>query len=135
MTPPELRERSYQFALAITKFCDTLPRDPRTQEIANQLHDSANSVFSNYRAVCRTRTPKEFISKLFIVVEEADESQGWLQSLVAQGKGGDAAPRLLQEATELVAIFTASKHTWLRNEAKHGHFHILPPRRKPRRQW
>ena len=63
------------------------------------------------------RTPKEFISKLCVVVEESDEAQGWLQTLVSRGGGGPIAKRLLAEATELVAIFTASKHTWLRNEA------------------
>ena len=69
----------------------------------------------NYRAVCRARTPKEFIAKLSIVVEEADESQGWLETLVTRSLGGEPARELLQEATELVAIFTASKHTWIRN--------------------
>jgi four helix bundle protein len=103
MTPLELRTRAQEFAVQV-------------QEIANQLHDSAHSAASNYRAVCRARTPKEFISKLCVVVEESDEAQGWLEGLVETGKGGPEAPRLLQEATELVAIFTASKHTWLRNE-------------------
>jgi four helix bundle protein len=117
MTPPELRERSQRFALDVGRFCETLSPDPRTQEIANQLHDAAHSTASNYRAVCRARTPKEFISKLCVVVEESDEVQGWLDALVSSGRGGAVAKRLLQEATELVAIFTASKHTWLRNEA------------------
>jgi four helix bundle protein len=115
MTPAELRARTHRFALEISKFCDTLPRDPRTQEIADQLHDSAHSASINYRAVCRARTAKEFIAKLCIVVEESDEAQGWLQTLLASGKGGPNVTRLLQEATELVAIFTASKHTWLQN--------------------
>jgi four helix bundle protein len=118
MTPAELRARAQAFALQTGKFCDTLPRDSRTQEIANQLHDAAHSVAINYRAVCRARTPKEFIAKLCIVVEEADEAQGWLEILTAGKKGGSEAIRLLQEATELVAIFTASKHTWLRNQKR-----------------
>ena len=116
MDPEELRARSRRFALDIAKFCDTLPTDPRTQEIANQLHDSAHSVASNYRAVCRAQTPKLFFSKLCVVVEEIDEAQGWLQTLIESGKATDDRTRCLyKEATELVKIFTASKRTWLRN--------------------
>jgi len=116
MDPAELRARSQKFALDVGKFCDTLPRNTRTQAIANQLHDSAHSAASNYRAVCRAQTPKLFISKLCIVVEEIDEAQGWLETLIESGKARtDEAKRLHQEGTELVKIFTASKHTWLRN--------------------
>ena len=117
MTPTELREQSHRFALQVGKFCDALPKDPRTQEIAHQLHNSAHSAAMNYRAVCRAHTPKLFISKLCIVVEESDEAQGWLETLLANGKGGQETIRLLKEATELVKLFTASKHTWLKNEA------------------
>lgn len=116
MNPGELRERTRQFALDISKFCDTLTRDPRTQEIANQLHDSAQSVASNYRAVCRAQTPKLFFSKLCVVVEEIDEAQGWLHMLIETGKAsGERVQKLHAEATELVKIFTASKRTWILN--------------------
>ena len=116
MDPAELRARTKRFAVNVTKFCETLPADPRTQEIANQLHDSANSVASNYRAVCRAQTPKVFFSKLCVVVEEADEAQGWLEALIDTGKAAsEDAKRLYRESTELVKIFTASKRTWLRN--------------------
>ena len=118
MDPTELRERSKRFALAVSQFCDTLPPDARTQEIANQLHDAAQSVASNYRAVCRAQTPRRFFAKLGVVVEEADEVQGWLESLIESRKAtGDDIRRLYQEATELVKIFTASKRTWLKNHA------------------
>jgi four helix bundle protein len=117
MTPQELRARSQKFAVEITGFCNSLSADRRIQAVANQLHDAAHSVAMNYRAVCRARTPKEFIAKLCTVVEEADEVQGWLETLIHRAQGGTEARRLLQEATELVAIFTASKHTWLRNHA------------------
>ena len=116
MDPAELRARTKRFAIAITKLCETLSPDPRTQEVANQLHDAAHSVASNYRAVCRAQTPKVFYSKLCVVLEEADEAQGWLEVLIETGKAtSDQAKRLHQEATELVKIFAASKRTWLRN--------------------
>lgn len=119
MTPSELRARTKQFAVDISRFCDTLPRDDRTREIANQLHDSAHSVASNYRAVCRAQTSKLFFSKLCVVVEEIDEAQGWLETVMETGKASGAeVERLRQEATELVKIFTASKTTWLRNNRR-----------------
>jgi four helix bundle protein len=118
MTPQELRDRSQRFALDVDRFCDSLPTDKRSQEIASQLHAAAHSAAMNYRATCRARSTKEFISKLCIVVEEADEAQGWLDTIVKSRKGNaESAGRLLQEATELVKIFTASKTTALRNDA------------------
>jgi four helix bundle protein len=119
MDPEQLRERARRFAIAISRFCETLPRDHRSQEIANQLHDAALSAAANYRAVCRAQTSKMFFAKLCIVVEEIDEVQGWLETFIESGRSSDDRARaLLQEATELVKIFTASKRTWLRNHPK-----------------
>jgi four helix bundle protein len=116
MTPAELRARSKQFAIDVSSFCDSLPRDPRTQEVANQLHDAAHSAAMNYRAVCRAQTPKVFFAKLCVVVEEIDEAEGWLETLIQTGKApGAEAKRLHQEAVELTKIFSASKRTWLLN--------------------
>ena len=64
---------------------------------------------SNYRAARRGRSRKEFIAKLGNVVEEADESVEWLE--VMRDSGIADAPRLLAEARELLAIFTASLKT------------------------
>jgi four helix bundle protein len=116
MNPQELRDRSQRFALDVIKFCDTLARDPRTQEIASQLHDAANSEAMNYRAACRARSPDEFIAKLCVTVEEADETEGWLETLVKSRKAsGDEVHRLLRESTELLKIFASSKRTAIRN--------------------
>ena len=116
MRPHELRERTQRFAIDVGRFCDTLPRDHRSREIASQLHDAAFSVAANYRAVCRAQTPKLFFSKLCLVVEEIDEAEGWLQILITSGKSTtDRANQLHREATELVKIFAASKRTWLHN--------------------
>jgi four helix bundle protein len=115
----QLRDRSQRFALAIIAFCDTLPPDPRTQHIATQLHDAANSMAMNYRAACRGRSHAEFVAKICITVEEADEAQGWLDTLIKSGKAsGDHVQRLFREATELLNIFAASKRTALKRRRR-----------------
>jgi four helix bundle protein len=127
MTPEELRDRAQRFAVDVDTFCDSLPKDSRTQQIANQLHDAAHSAAMNYRAACRARSTKEFISKLCITVEEADEAQGWLEVLVKSKKAsGQEVQRLLKESTELLKIFAASRRTVVRNaetrkRARHRH--------------
>ena len=108
----ELQERTRRFASSIIKFCDQLPKDPATRKIVDQLLDSAGSTDSNYRATCRARSTDEFIAKIGVAAEEADESKGWLQLLVAS----DLAPiedarALIQESHELTAIFVASRKT------------------------
>jgi four helix bundle protein len=101
----------------IIAFCKTLPTDSGSRRISDQLHDAANSVATNYRATCRARSPAEFIAKICITVEEADEAQGWLQTLIESGTASTTeAHRLLQESTELLKIFAASKRTSMRNQ-------------------
>jgi four helix bundle protein len=96
-----------------------LPDDTRGRVIGHQLIKAGSSVGANYRAVCRARTRKDFINKLGVVIEEADESAFWLE-VIAEGKVLD--PRtidpLLQEANELVAIFTAARKTARRRPDK-----------------
>jgi len=71
----------------------------------------------NYRSSCRARSHTDFISKIQLVAEESDESQGWLDFIDAARliKSADVE-RLLAEATELVAIFSASVGTARSNE-------------------
>jgi four helix bundle protein len=108
----ELQERTSRFATAVIKFCERLPKDVATRKIVDQLLDSAGSTDSNYRATCRARSPDEFIAKIGVAAEEADESKGWLQLLVASSRAGIADARdLIQEAHELTAIFVASRKT------------------------
>jgi four helix bundle protein len=67
---------------------------------------------ANYRAVCRARSKAEFISKIGIVVEEADETIFWLDLLVETGVvKADKMESLPTEANELLAIFAASQRT------------------------
>jgi four helix bundle protein len=79
-----------------------------------QLHDAGTSVAANYRACCRAQTRAGFIAKLSIALEEADECVGWLDKLaVTRQAEGPEVKRLLQEASELVAILAASRRTAL----------------------
>jgi four helix bundle protein len=78
--------------------------------------DSAGSTDSNYRGACRGRSRKEFIAKIGVAAEEADESQGWLQALLAAGIGNKLETlALIKEADELIAIFVASEKTAKKN--------------------
>jgi four helix bundle protein len=75
----DLRKRTKQFALRIMRLCEKLPARPVGRVIANQLLRCGTSVGANYRAVCRSRSTADFVSKLGVVLEEADESAYWLE--------------------------------------------------------
>jgi len=80
--------------------------------IGNLLIRSGTSVDANYRAACRGRSKAEFIAKMGIVIEEADESMYWMEMLIEAGiVPENQLSDLLSEANELVAIFTASAKT------------------------
>ena len=80
--------------------------------MAGQLFRAGTAVGANYQAASRGRSDREFIAKLGVVVEEADESVFWLRLLLATDThSGDATRRLLQEADELLRIFSASLRT------------------------
>ena len=108
----KLQERTRKFAAAVIRFCGKLPATDAARQIGQQLIDSASSTDSNYRAACRGRSRDEFIAKIGIAIEEADESKGWLQLLVEADivSAMDAAD-LTQEADELTAIFVRSRKT------------------------
>lgn len=113
----ELQARTQRFATAVIKFCERVPRNTATQKITEQLIDSAGSTDSNYRATCRARSPDEFIAKIGVAAEEADESKGWLELLVASNQVTcEDARDLIQEANELIAIFVASRKTAQRHK-------------------
>ena len=80
--------------------------------IGNQVLRSGTSVGANYRAACRARSRQEFISRLGIVVAEADETIFWLELLIETGVvNASGLADLLNEARELTAIFTAARRT------------------------
>lgn len=80
--------------------------------MGRQLLRSGMSVAANYRAVSRSRSRAEFISKLSVVIQEADESQFWLEALTElQIARTGSTDRLLRECEQLIAIFVASQRT------------------------
>ena len=109
MNPQELKERTKRFALRVMRLVDALPKSAKGRALASQLVRSGTSVAANYRASCRTRSRAEFISKIGVVEEEADETALWLELIIDD----KILPQkkitpLLNEANELVAIMAAS---------------------------
>jgi len=117
MTEKELKIRTKKFAVAILNLVDELPNRRSANIIGNQLGRSASSIASNYRAACRARSHAEFISKIGIVEEEADESTFWLD-IIPETKNStvELITPLLNEARELTAIFTAANKTAKQNK-------------------
>jgi four helix bundle protein len=116
----DLQKRTKFFAVRIVKLVRDLQNDPVGKIIGNyQLLRSGTGVASNYRAACRSKSRKDFISKIGTVIEEADETQFWLEILVESGVIDTAlvADLLkLKEAGELTAIMTASKSSAIKNQ-------------------
>lgn len=107
-----IKQRTKRFALQTIRLCRSLPRSSEGMVIGRQLLRSSTSVGANYRAVCRARSSADFISKLGIVLEEADETLFWLELLAESGLAQpDQIAPLRQEANELVSIFVASLRT------------------------
>ena len=106
-----LKKRTKNFAVDIILFCDTLKNSKATPVITYQLIKSATSVGANYRAACRGRSKAEFFSKICIVVEEADESEYWLEVIdeTDLSKEKNELSRLLIEANEISRIMTKAK--------------------------
>ncbi len=112
MTPDELKDRTKQFGLRVIRLVQSLPKNRTSADIGSQLLRSATSVGANYRSACRARSKAEFISKLGIAEEEADEAAYWLELLVeADIVKPKLIENLLKEANELTAIIASSRIT------------------------
>jgi four helix bundle protein len=112
MDAEELTDRTDRFAAAITRLCAELPRNGPLDNILRQLGDSSASVGANYRSTCRARSRREFVSRIAVVTEEADETVYWLNLLLKSGLVQPSAVQdLLQEGQELRAIFARSYGT------------------------
>jgi four helix bundle protein len=110
MNEQELKKRTKQFGLRVMKLVGALPENSVGRAIGSQLIRSGTSVGANYRAACRGRSKAEFVAKLGVVVEEADECAYWLE-LIIEGEllAANLVTPLLQEANELTAIMVASR--------------------------
>ena len=109
MDAEELKRRTKAFALWVIRMVDSIPQAAVGKLIARQLVGASTSVGSNYRAACRSRSKAEFNSKLQTVLEEADESEYWIEILLESDLvNGEEWKALHREADELTAIITAS---------------------------
>src|SRR6478735_9236110 len=109
MNPTELKERTMQFALRVLKLADALPNKPSGRTVANQVARSGCSVAANYRSALRGKSRADFINKITIVLEEADETLLWIElteraALVPAKR----LAKLRREAEELTKIFNAT---------------------------
>jgi four helix bundle protein len=108
----QLKARTMRFALDVCQLIKALPPCEPGPTVRRQLAKAATSVAFNYRASCRARSHAEFTSKIGTVAEAADETQGWLEFIEA-GRliTSSDVQRLLNESSQLVAIFSASVGT------------------------
>ena len=112
MDQEEMKKRTKDFAKRVINMCRQLPETREGRLIGNQIFRAGTSVGANYRAACRARSKAEFIAKLGIVLEEADESIYWLEILSeTQIVKANLLEPLMKEADELVGIFVASLKT------------------------
>lgn len=113
MTKEELITRNKAFALSVLNTLDVLPSNRIYDALVRQLVRSSTSVGANYRAACRAKSTADFINKLKIVEEEADESSYFLDLLceIDKGKNKEILKKLLQESNELISIYVASLKT------------------------
>jgi len=117
----QLKDRTKNFAIEVIKVVQSMPKDRTSEILAKQLVRAATSVGANYRSACRARSKADFISKISIVEEEADEVQYWMELVMSLNVLPDQQlARLYREASELTAIFTASRQTAKRNSRRWG---------------
>ena len=112
MNPKELKKRTKKFAHGCVKLAVALPRTALGKHVEYQLVRCGTSVASNYRATLLAQTKAAFISKISIVIEEADESEFWLEFIIDERLlEKDKVFPLLNEAHELTSIFIVSRRT------------------------
>lgn len=112
MNADDLKRRTKRFALEIIAFVQSLPPNQVCLIIGKQLLRAGTGVGANYRAACRARSKADFVNKLGICEEEADETVYWIELLVESGSvNPEQIASLLREANELTAIMSASRMT------------------------
>ena len=106
------KRRTKDFALRSIRLFQALPRPLDAQILGKQLLRSATSVGANYRAACRARSDAEFVAKIGVALEEADESLFWIELLEESGiMSANRLSNLKQEADELTAILATIRKT------------------------
>ena len=108
----ELKNRTKSFAIRVLKLVESRPNSKSGKIVANQIGRAGTSVGANYRAACRGRSKAEFVAKLGIVEEEADECVYWLEIIVeARILPAALIAPLKREAEEILAIMAVSRIT------------------------
>ena len=114
-----LRRRTKAFAFDVLELCRRLPKSEEARVVGKQLLRAGMSVGANYRAISRARSNAEFISKINVVIEEADETLFWLETLSEKGiAAGPGTIALLREGSELLRILVASQRTAKKTHGK-----------------
>ena len=112
MDKNDLKKRTKEFAHHCVKLSLALPKTDLGSHIRKQLTRCSTSVAANYRAVCLAQSKADFVSKLSIVIEEADESCFWMKFIIEEkllNESQVVGP--LEEGKELTAIFVTSRKT------------------------
>jgi four helix bundle protein len=113
----DLKRRTKIFALRIIKLVESLPSGKTSDVVGRQLVKCGTSVGANYRAACRAKSRADFIAKMGIVEEEADESIFWMEVLIESGlMRKELMVDLMEEANQLVSIFVSSINTARRHK-------------------
>ena len=105
-----IQRRTYAFAVAVIRFCRTLPHTDEARELARQLRRASTGASANYRASRRGRSRAEWLAKMGVVVEELDEAQHWLD-ILRDAEVASPPQELITECAELLAILTRSVET------------------------
>lgn len=117
----DLKDRTKKFAVATMKFIRNLPKTDEGLILGKQLLRSATSVGANYRSACKGKSTADFINKITIVEEEADECCYWLELIIdAEIMDKNIVDPILKEANELTAIFTSAGKTAKENNNRNN---------------
>lgn len=113
MTKEELKKRTKKFAVRVVKFILSVEKNKAVDVISFQILKSASSTAANYRSACRGKSSADFLNKLKVVDEEADETLFWLEFINELEFNCDKKELalLMKEADELVSIFSAAIKT------------------------
>ena len=114
MTPDELKERTLEFSLSAYRFIKPMFGQVDTRHVAQQLFRSSTSVAANYRAACLSRSTREWVARLGVIREEADECVLWLLFIQRAGMADgrqNSVDALLDEARQLTRIFVSAYRT------------------------
>ena len=115
----QIKKRTKQIGLDIIKLIDELPNKASAQAIAKQIIRSSTSIGANYRAVCRAKSSADFVYKLKIVEEEADETHYWLEILEeSELIHSERITLLKKEINEIISIVVSSIKTSRTNNSK-----------------